>query len=359
MRMLLEAGADPSNAIHCAVSHGDNQALEVLLIHGSQLYAHSVVQSQPSFGRDDDSILEYAIRRGSSIATLRLIIDAMTHRRQCFMSLAKKHLSRQKLIQFGWENPDSQETLLDSAASAVFDRLLILDIVVPEIVQPQPAPTIYHMSGLNRACADLLYSAGFREIDSLSVDGHTPLLLHAFDQRTVTLDIVEWFLENGARQMRFKVMNGISVVHAITGWLRRNSYYLGIHYSGMKTFAFHVSSVLTKLSSLIPLDTRDNCDCSYSVGGCSPITTLLKETKLFNSRIRKRVFKRWISYCPSQHISQREYLNACSFEIFERLEMRHTCCSIPERNIPSIIMLERSEIKELKRIASCEKSSKV
>lgn len=334
MGMLLGAGADPSTAIHCAIRYGDGAALEVLLDHGSNLYAPSKIPKTWFFWHDDfafeygQGMLVYALTRVRAYydgdrRIVRLIIESLARRRRRLMALAKKHLSIQRLRRLGWKDPDDDHALLDSAAPAVFNCLQELGVEMSETLRPRPrsTPTVYHNVCLTVESAEILHSVGFHEVDLADTEGQTPLLLYSLQGN---FSCIEWFLERGATQMIFGDLNQNSIVHVIAAYL---AYWWGLGSELPHDFPMsQLSGLLTKISSVLPLDTRDKCHCFCSDNGCSPITALLKHAGPWMAKYRKRLLRLWKSCLPSQEFRQLDYADICRFEFFERLEMKHTCC---------------------------------
>ena len=101
--MLLDAGADPSTAIHCTITHEDDVGLKAPLDRGSCLFAHSITPKTRNFwhvGWYSESILSYAlwytrVRRNFNPKILPLIIEALARSRRCLMAPPNKLLDNQ------------------------------------------------------------------------------------------------------------------------------------------------------------------------------------------------------------------------------------------------------------------------
>ena len=387
MNMLLDAGADPSTAIHCAITYEDDLGLKALLNRDKCLFAPSMTSKGCHFfriGRYSGSILSYALwhnrfRRNFNPKILPLIIDALAGSRRRFMALAKTHLRISKLRQLGWKDPNDEDVLLDSAATAVSRCLEDAGLKIPDVLRPGLMKTIYHDTWMTADSAEMLLSIGFREVDVLDRQGFTPLLLNCHSDGSSyfreRIKCLLWFLRQGAKKVIFPEAEGNNIIHVLAAnlghrWkLGSQCIYLPVELIPL------LPQLLWKIFPLLPADTRDNCDCSCSNGGCTPLTALFKHLQLSNRTWRasdgpwtfslwedkKRLMEIWRSCYLPGGISQLDYANACRLEVFERLGMRHTCCKYTNCNtdniasesstmkyylFPSIRTIDPSEIKE-------------
>ena len=84
-------------------------------------------------------------------------------------------------------------------------------------------------------------------------------------------------------------------------------------------------SVVAKHSTTL----NDNCKCYCSTNGCLPIHTfpmLHKDTVKTSRQIQDDILS-WIEDCNASEPQAKLYIEAaCQLELFERLEMAHTCC---------------------------------
>ena len=364
IRTLLDAGANPSTAIHCAISYEDDVSLKAFLDGGSLLYAPSTSWRSQGFwqnGPFSESVLSYALwharnRSDFEPNIIPLIIRTLIRTRRSLMTLAKENLSLIDLNELGWTNVADEGTLLDSAAAAVFRRLEKDRVEMPDNLRPRPMKTVYHDAWMTAEVAETLYKAGFKEVDMLDDQGFTPLLLNChnggcstFEERTKCL---LWFLRNGANQIVFPVLRGNSLIHYLAATLSRKSS------AGMTDSLLR--KLLKEICQLLPPDTRDDCYCFCSKGGCSYTSTLLKygipssipgrlggPEEYGRWKDKKCMLERWQLLFTSREMDHSSYADACRFEIFERLGMRHTCCKFVDRNFGDLPMIETLPLSEV------------
>ena len=225
--MLLDAGADPSTAIHCAITYEDDVGLKAPLDRGSCLFAPSITPKIRNFwhvGWYSESILSYApwytrVRRNFNPKILPLVIEALVRSRRCLMALANKHLPISTLRRLGWKDSNDNGTLLDSAAIAVFRCLEDADVKKTDALRPGPMKTVYHDTWMTADCAEILVSAHFQEVDTLDKQGFLPLLLICHYKGNGTCwernMCLLWFLRHGAKQVVFRVLNRNSTLHIL------------------------------------------------------------------------------------------------------------------------------------------------
>lgn len=356
MEILLDANADRSSAIHCAIAYEDEVAVKMLLDRGTHLFAPSMVSTIDSFwerGAHHGSILSYALwynRQRSSFNSkiIPLIVDALTRSRRNLMECARDNVSISKLKQLGWKDTNDSTTLLDSAAEPVFCFLKDKKVPIPEFLWPGSNTTVYHDPWMTPDAAELMLLAGFKELDLPDPEGATPLLLNchcvqsADEFYTHLPKCLSWFLRHGAEQVVFPPLHGINTIQKLAAEVG----YLWIDYYANESGVEQTKLVLTDFLELIDhlppsiYTQRDDCDCFCSVGGCTAIQTLFKSVdegwwprinspKLYTKwKDRTRLLQLWDSCFPSSHERISRYREACRFEIFSRLGIRHVCCKL-------------------------------
>ena len=354
MEILLKAGANPSSAIHCAIAFEDDVSIKMLLERGSCLFTPLVTSKTKSFWNSNklhcDSILGYALWHSRGRAKfnsniLPLIVQALARSRQSLMELAKRNVPIPILKRLGWKDPNDDCTLLDSAANAVFHYLKYQKVEVSDFVWPGSHRTIYHIEWMTTDVMKNLFSAGFKETDIEDSQGLTPLLLHCSFQGLAhcneQLQNLLWLLTHGAKRVIFAKYYSISISQRLAAEVTRgmSHEYINLLKKEATPYEVHLPPLLKQLRPLLPLDYRDHCDCFCSSGGCTPMQSLLKG---FNDRNRHGSIKDpesyriwpdrmelvdlWNRCSPSTQDLDFNYREACHFEIFSRLGMRHTCC---------------------------------
>ncbi|KAL5335229.1 hypothetical protein BJX70DRAFT_331200 [Aspergillus crustosus] len=195
---------------------------------------------------------------------------------------------------------------------ARFATLDTMDIVVSSLVdevRELQQLAEFHVSVCNnRALADLLWTAGFTDIDETDSDGFTALM------RCPSLDFAEWLLSHGA-DFHYK-RNGVPALRYLDndGQLARIGKYS--------------EACLSTIRMIFEDEYRDDCDCPCSMDGCVTATIFLH--KLFFGRSRLPIFREhWRRILDSREIMKGSFeLHSAAiirWMIFEELKIPHTC----------------------------------
>ncbi|KAK7443018.1 hypothetical protein Landi51_09221 [Colletotrichum acutatum] len=176
---------------------------------------------------------------------------------------------------------------------------------------------------------NILYAAGFVNVDEPDGSGYTPLFRRIkqhssndfgySDRWTALTDLVAWFITRGA-----EIVNKNP-----EGWPNL-MYYLALAYPiGIWDNGGSVNEHLKALSSAEKLHiSTDGCDCFCSTAGCLPSRLAYEGWRVcgvFAPRLLDRWFNTWNMDSTSEEIISRE---ECRRELFDRLEISHTCCCL-------------------------------
>lgn len=392
-KLLLRAGADPSAAIHCAIAYEDESTLRDILHSGSRLFtarSPSRIQGLWSYNWIFESVLRFALwcqwaQESTPPTFVQLITEAVADSRQKLMDLSQKYMSLHELKRCGWIDPSNQGLVSDAVAMVLARSLLERKISVPEGLWPSKKRSIYHEEWMTAAAADDLFQAGFQAVDLLDEKSQTPLLLNAhfsrwlrdrpirefnLQQRTACM---YWFLQHGAERVVFPEVNGTSVAHVIGAnlgnvwtlelpgedvcWAKDNQ-------ELCQQAVLHLPLVLDRVFSLISASQRDNCQCFCSEDGCLPVHALLshmkpryfcpaRPTTLWATwKDEQDLLRLWRICAASNPLKELEFSEICRYQIFNRLGMRHTCCTFwrseSRRTLrPKIQTMEESEKNEI------------
>ncbi|KAF5004304.1 hypothetical protein FDECE_9189 [Fusarium decemcellulare] len=289
LEILLDAGADPEDAILVAIYRQHLPSIEILLDHGCPIFkADSKVYSK---GLTQTDLLAYATEYDdSSWDVVCLLVRKLVERRHELFRLAQKHLSDACLQTFGYCKKAQPLSVIDYHAPGIFKELVACGIRVPIALWPGRYATIYHHRRMTYGLAKKLFDDGFRDIDKPDDKGHTPLLIAVRQDCELggpgQVRLMRWYLKKGLalpqsisyakvlnRSFRFTRMVSADI------WIAEDARLCG---------------PLDVFPQLHPEGTqqRDNCRCWCSTSGCIPPGIVL----------RKRL------------------------EIFDRLGMAHTCC---------------------------------
>lgn len=311
------------------------------------------------------SILGHAIKnetKGSfdisndrAAAVVDVIISLLAKRRRVLTALARTSLDAESLEKLGL----SHEYVLDHKVSLAVS-MLSEKIQVPNSLKDSPSDsTVYHLGHLNRRQAQCLWDAGFRDVDEFDEYGHSPLMGMVFDCST-DLELVEWFVSKGAElhreqayafiiddQERPRPTHTGRMMYQMDAIKTETSHVTAAHclahslgWLGQGHEALRLPVLDDKARKVITMmlgdPLSDCCVCACSVGGCHPYTMLMKSSLRYRRRpdffcARNLALQNTEAVADLLDVDQpsliwlrREMLR---FNTFEKLRLRHTCCS--------------------------------
>jgi hypothetical protein len=201
----------------------------------------------------------------------------------------------------------NEDVQIDVGATNLYFLLKRNGVDIPRSLFPGLQHTMYHIPCLSAAVADQLYTHGFINIDEPNSDGITPFQFHGSTawKNKNHYDLYRWFLEKGASPY-FKNLAYPSILFYVAQrwtWLQTP----GLHY-----LISHVDACLT-----------DDCKCFCSSSGCLPVPKLFIRSWEFGEQ---NIYVKWFKACGLELEQLELYCQeVCRLEIFERLEMAHTC----------------------------------
>ncbi|KAF4963898.1 hypothetical protein FSARC_8151, partial [Fusarium sarcochroum] len=156
LRILLDAGGDPLDAVHHAMVREELLSVEILLDEGIPMFF-------PDGAAED--LLRYAASSVCSSAVICLIIKKLTQRRQALLQLAVDNLPETEMTEYGYSH--HTHSVVDYNADKIFEQLKALHIEVPRALWPGRYASIYHHFAVirNVTLAKKFYESGFHEID--------------------------------------------------------------------------------------------------------------------------------------------------------------------------------------------------
>lgn len=331
--------------------------------------------------------------------TVDIIISILTKRLRSLEKLAIKHLPHSSIRELGIE-PDR---LLDSNAENAIEMLEQSKVRVPQSLRTigkAPVPqtflstasagnTVYHTCGLSVRQAELLWKSGFREIDKLNRCGTSPMICwrgtrsYELDEE---LELTGWFLSKGVTRYQLEpyayrskdwrtqqtgIKSSIAALHYFGQRLGRH----GLS-SRMKPRSHHVQWTHTYLEESYPRPNissirlireilrdpfRDSCQCPCSSSGCLAFTQMIKQPGPLRSPNNHRISDDsqaalHDTYCAAllldiDHTPEGAWLRSeiFRFHTFEKLKLRHTCCTTVSKIGLTIVELgdkeDRQEIR--------------
>ena len=360
LRILLESMSvvDPYELewlLRSAVEHGYPDTVKLLIDYGSPIF-------NPTVWACDSKEIK------------NIVLDAFIARRKHLLELA-----RTMLPEYSQEGLRLERGLLpDSNAGKIHTQLKQHNILVPSSLQPrryelERDESVFHGPTLSVDDMDLLYTSGFRDIDALDSKGYTPISrasLECFDKQSMGeyIERLKWFVGKGASLHSPPTITGSVPCHHISRNL--TYYFLRLlectsnttleSLSGMwrRIFGPHLRGCIELLYGSV--DT-DNCSCSCSVAGCTPISMTLRiilegpwkygPSLRISQKEKGDILQQLLLEIPSVATAGRDVLR---FITFTDLRLTHTCCRFDERGDRIIDFLfeeeEAAEIQDEERL---------
>ena len=197
-----------------------------------------------------------------------------------------------------------------------------------------------------RLFAEKLFSAGFQDVEQYDESGMSPLIVACCNG---AMNMASFLLSHGAKPSAEHRDAALRPGHFITYKGHLHSYFAYFGYrSGDKLDHGQEAKLL---ESAFKTSNRVNSTCRCSPDGFSPLTALYRRSTIWRSTIdssysKKQRFKAMLTYLNPQRIDiDRQWRCLVALEVFERLEMTHTCI----RHLPTVRAFpeeDRLEIEE-------------
>ena len=393
MKMLLQYGANADSRdnfgvkpLEYAIRLGFAEAVLFLMRAGCSLYLNGRVDAL-SFANEIWSENGLARLRAVSQETrktvLETVITLLAERRHDLQSHMVTSLPR-KSADACW-TPNDQ--VLDEHAPYVEELLSSQGLLLPRASSLLPLPTVYHVHNLTVELAEMMWQAGFRDVDAPDSDGRTPLMYHGVAGEYLVdlrrgIKLTSWLIKRGANIHRWQhscvqavevtdqkpTKNALHHMAAGIGFCARNrsSYHLDKteQFGQKQEFSPTVGvqqlrdeinrqskSSREFLAEIFSNTTSDRCLCACSTRGCLASTIIQRTvcTQLCIRIWRKFETGGYGSYAFAEVLHSRELAmlmtetviallgshNECQtwladalirFQTFQELGLRHTCC---------------------------------
>lgn len=278
-------------------------------------------------------------------AVLKSTICILAAQRHELLDVALRHLPHEQIRKQGL----SKGGLLDSSALSIQNALVERGIN-PSLCGNKDGNTVYSTMGADLGVAELLHEAGFIDLNQRGEGGNPPIVVIAsYSVSLVSFAaMADWMICKGA-DLYIPSWHGYPAIFDVAselGTLLQMTHYddCSIHSDTHCTSSCELESILSThvggvdfISTVLSDDTRDDCFCACSQGGCPPLTRLLR-SYYPPSRLARRTD--WIHpevvgqlqdlMCQSSKMgSWKTTVSAIlRYLTFEALEMTHTCqCS--------------------------------
>lgn len=242
----------------------------------------------------------------------------------------------------------SKNRLLDQQAFAAKAALQRHNVSIPSWLQTEyDSGTVYHYDFLTVKVLDILWEAGFRDVNGLNRAGRTPLMAMKFDRvnSEKALEIIVWFENKGVDiDERIHHLHQISRIQVDSR--RRDAYTIAehavVHYLccsstvNLNPFRNSDFSSLSKdsqvcLRRIVSSEIQDACQCACSSAGCQALHMIFKDScgyaRIDIERRMPGVWYGFLSFIDSHgKISNETVSEIVRFWTFEVLGLTHTCC---------------------------------
>jgi hypothetical protein len=291
MRTLLDAGADPSMAIHFAVDSVDFEAVKLLFEFECPLIVYPNAPKTFWHSYIRHSILAYASKARNEYLFSIIAGKVASYRRELH-TLALDVLPPSQLEDLGVYPGRLRDSVLDYGAEAVANAICRGGIRLKPKLWPGTYSTVYHLYMWlpnDVKFKDILWANGFHDHDAQDRWGATPLLRACCLTTTTTCEFawqsMVWHLDRGADPLNVGIIGLPNCLHALAHAINRKTttqwrhgrvitcYVDGLPLDSVKT------DVVCRLNNLCGANSRDSCSCYCSLLGCLSSTMLLKSRK--------------------------------------------------------------------------------
>jgi len=346
----------------------------------------------------------YAVDEALKQQIFHMLVTALAERRRQLAELAKDVLASSDYEVLLGSIPG----LPDRTAYRIYKKILASGIGVPPALQvPERHFSVYHcVWRLKLEEANVLYNAGFHDIDVLDDGGQTPLIWAA-QWLTTSYDssVCEWFISKGADLLKKATKIGIIQIHFLAnqfGICAQDSMWMTHSSRSFDGGTQGIAKLLPLMEFVFKEDcvgVSDDCLCECSVHGCSSLNFLVRTflrdfgsaacwnckhkserifghpDEPFSAQCVPRYWKAWFAFLErgleavygQQHIPDTITVGATRLFLFAELGLTHTCCQLNwpwrrryhDRRSPE----EISEIQDEERVliedldSLCEKAS--
>ncbi|WAO91110.1 Hypothetical protein NCS54_00856300 [Fusarium falciforme] len=316
LQILLDAGANPDDAILTAIWEHHLPSIELLIDNGCSLFD---IDQYP-FGTDVFSCV-YSVSASSDV--MCLLAQKIAARRLELLQLASKELPETCLKRLGLRKHPHLLPSPDYNAPEVFRQLEAHKVQVPKSLWSGSLTTLYHHRHMTDTLAEALYDVGFCSIDELDAKGHSPLIeaiLGFNSQKSILL--AQWYLRKGCQLPRSSAY--VNLLDRATGFTSSVSSHDWI------TKDSRLFGPLRMFQELHPegVGQCDSCSCWCSTAGCTPVGIILRQSLGPWVTFARR--QRWLFNLPRYSslglsLGKDTFEDICRLEIFDRLGMAHTC----------------------------------
>jgi hypothetical protein len=323
LQILLDAGANPEDAIFTALWEYHLPSIELLIDNGCSLFdldRYNFFNVARKF-----DLLFFAAEFPASSDMVCLLVQKLVERRLELQQLAWRELPETCLRSLGLHQHHHSPLSPDYNALEVFRQLEAHKVQVPRSLWPGSLTTLYHHPGMTCTLAERLYDAGFCNINELDEKAYSPLLkriLYFGSRKSILL--AQWYLRKGCQLPRpLAYIDFLDQARTFTGYISASVWI---------TKDARLFGPLRIFQKLHPegVEQRDSCSCWCSTAGCTPVGMVLRRS--FNPSVSSKFThrQRWLFNLARYSslglsLDRDTFADICRLEVFDRLGMAHTC----------------------------------
>lgn len=326
LKILLDIGVDPTDAIYVAIEQEDLIGIDMLIERGCPLFSPWPVSCGECTPKRDINVLHFALSKNSSAPVVALIIDKIAAQRDQLRALALQHLSPDLCRTFQVDRNGWHDRLPDRYASRIVQSLWNNDSPAPISCCSNTSRTLYHQERMTRSLAGKLFTKGFCDVDTQDEQGMTPLMYALLDFNP-QYQLILWYIERAADYH----LHGTNMPNCVHLFAHFHAYAIGAP-MWSETLLHQTDSIhiFQYLSEVCGAGVSDKCHCWCSTMGCLPVGIVLRHRCNINDKRRRR---RWLLQLPRYsnlglHLKGYTFTEICRLELFDRLGMAHTCCKM-------------------------------
>ncbi|GAB1211841.1 hypothetical protein ATERTT37_000965 [Aspergillus terreus] len=286
---------------------------------------------------------------------LDVVVSRIACQRRELQNLALRQLSSHQIRQLGLPTGDLLDVHAFKVQEALKDQTVAIRLELTE------ADSVYGYTRNSRNAANRLFEAGFKNLNQTNELGHTPLSLlcpkvpppgYSFVD---LLHFAQWMVSHGAN-LDQKTRAGYPAIYYLAEGIGAEMKRLCVcQLSDPATWRSPLNHMrrleqtcVDLVSTILLDDTQDSCFCACSLGGCRPLTRMLRH---FYSSTSVEGAGPWILdvfHC-FQAVLIRGSLSdsiptlaerVLRYVTFERIGIKHTCHYEDER-------LDQDEVEEI------------
>jgi len=293
------------------------------------------------------------ISRSSSNTLASLFIRELSKRRRKLLAIAEAHIHASELSDLR----KGETGIPDAYASELCAALTKKGFNIDQTLMAPETESLYSYL-LPPNILDKIYEAGFIDVDLPLEMNHTPLMARCRFSWISIEDSkhIGWLISKGADPFRKLPGSNTTVLHWINA---RFAEYIHFHWECKSDSHFDPHVEFCNLNQidmhLFSLIIRDECSCSCSLDGCTPLSAAIRAVvdKLFvdDQQIAEAAsgFRRFLEFLIYHNKSKLEVCHAMIRSLtFDGLSLSHTCCIELRYHYPWEHIRDESDLQEIK-----------